>query len=65
MCGALAAVEPSVGDGAYDRFRWIFDYGIYDVQIIQNGKCFIIRLTSFSLLDLRLSLDNKLPINKF
>ena len=63
--GAVAAVERPVGDGADNRVRCFLDYGSYDFQIGCNGKKFIVRLTTFNLLDVRLSLDCELPIRKF
>ena len=46
-------------------FGAFFDYGSYNLQIKRNGKNFIVRLTTFKVLDLRLSLDCELPIKIF
>ena len=62
--GALAAVKRPVEDGIDDRVRCFLNYGSYDLQIRRNGKKFTVRLTTFNLLDLRLSLDCELPIRK-
>ena len=62
---AQAAVKRRVGDGADDRVSCSLDYGSNDVQIRCKGKTFIIRLTTFNLLDLRSSLNCELPIRIF
>ena len=63
--GAFAEVERLVGDSADDRVWCFLDYGSLDVQISRNNKIVFIRLTTFMLLDLRLSLDCKLLIRIF
>ena len=63
--GALAAVERLVKDSADNCVRCFFDYVFYDVQIRRNGKIFIVRLITFNLLDVRLSLACELPIRTF
>ena len=65
--GALAAVERYVGYGADDRvlWCWIGAFLITALTMCKSGatkKNFIIRLTTFNLLDLRLSLDCELHI---
>ena len=49
VCGALAAVERPVGDGANNYVRCFLDNGSYDVEIGRNGKKFYCRFNYFQL----------------
>ena len=63
--GALAAVKRPVGDGADNRVRCFLITVFTTSKSGATERNFIVRLTTFNLLDVRLSLDCELPIRKF
>ena len=65
MYGALAAVERLIEDDADDRVRCFLDYALTTFKSGAMVRNFIVRLITFNLLDLRLTLDCVLPIRIF